>query len=513
LKAIGAIMRIFTKRMRVPVWALVLTATLQAEVRLPSVFSDHAVLQRGQPVHIWGWAAPQEMVTVRFHSQARQAVADANGNWQVWLMPEVAGGPYTVSIEGSQSAKPVQLRDILVGDVWVASGQSNMEFPLRGFNDAPLKNGAEEIAAANHPHIRLLLVAHATSDSPLSDIQGKWTECTPQSAAGFSAVAYFFGQEISARENVPVGLIDSTWGGTTAEPWVSLSALGRDDYSAALRDGAELMQEKGLTDATRANLDAQNAALRAEGKAALKPPDILNQYWFPRFPAVLFNGMIAPLTGYTIKGVIWYQGESDSGPKWAHNYARIFPLLIQDWRRQWGKGDFPFLFVQISSFNSAKEDWAQVRDAQRRTLWVRNTGMAVSLDIGQPDNVHPPDKQTVADRLARIALATVYRENIAYASPEFRESTTEGNAIRVWFSNGRGLNARGKPVGGFEVAGEDGVFAPATAKIEEIEGESTIVVSSAGVPSPKYVRYGWTNVVTDYLYNDAGLPLGTFTSQ
>ncbi|HEV2133246.1 MAG TPA: sialate O-acetylesterase [Terracidiphilus sp.] len=494
--------------------ALMTAARLsQAEVRLPSVFSDHAVLQRGQPVHIWGWAAPGETVTVHFHNQALKGAADANGKWQVWLMPEAAGGPYTVSIEGSQTATPVELHDILVGDVWLASGQSNMEFPLRGFPNGPLKNGAEEIAAANHPHIRLLLVQRATSDSPLSDVKGEWTECTPETAADFSAVAYFFGREISEREKVPVGLIDSTWGGTTAEPWVSLGALGRDDYSIALRDGAELMQQKGLIDATRANFTAQNTALQAEGKTALKPPDILTQYWFPRFPSVLFNAMIAPLTGCTIKGVIWYQGESDSGPEWKQNYARVFPLLIDDWRRQWREGNFPFLFVQISSFNSPKEEWGRVRDAQRQTLAVRNTGMAVTLDLGQADNVHPPDKQTVGDRLARIALATVYGEKIAYASPEFREATVEGDAIRVWFSHGRGLNTRGKPAGGFEVAGEDGVFVPATARIEEIDGESTVVVSSANVPVPSYVRYGWANVVTDYLYNDAGLPLGTFTSE
>lgn len=513
-EATGAIMRNGKTGLGVLALTLITAATLShAEVRLPSVFSDHAVLQRGRPVHIWGWAAPEEMVTVRFHNQALKAAADANGKWQVWLMPEAAGGPYTVSILGSETVKPVEVHDILVGDVWLASGQSNMEFPLKGFTNAPLKNGAEEIAAANHPHIRLLLVQHATSDSPLSEIQGKWTECTPETAAGFSAVAYFFGREISQREDVPIGLIDATWGGTTAEPWVSLEALGRDDYSVALRDGAELMREKGLIEATRANFAAQNEVLQTEGKAALKPPDVLQQYWFPRFPAVLYNGMIAPLTGFTIKGVIWYQGESDSGPEWNQNYSRVFPLLIDDWRRHWGEGDFPFLFVQISSFNSPKEDWSRVRDAQRRTLEVRNTGMAVSLDVGQADNVHPPDKQTVGDRLARIALGTVYGEKIAYASPEFREATVEGEAIRVWFSHGRGLNARGKPVGGFEVAGEDGVFVSATARIEEIDGQSTVVVSSANVPVPRYVRYGWANVVTDYLDNDAGLPLGTFTSQ
>ena len=508
-------MRNLMKPGAVLVCVLLITAvTSRAEVRLPSVFSDHAVLQRGEPVHIWGWAAPQESITVRFHNQVRQAVAGDLGRWQVWLMPESAGGPYTLTIEGSETAKPVELQDILVGDVWLASGQSNMEFPLKGFPNAPLKNGADEIAAANHPRMRLLLVEHATSDAPLGDVHGHWTVCNPQTAAGFSAVAYFFGREISARENVPVGLIDSTWGGTTAQPWVSMDALGRDNFSVALRDTAEITQEKGLMDAARANLEAQNAALQAEGKPALKPPARLSQYyWFPRSPSVLFNGMIAPLTGYTIKGVIWYQGESDSAPQRAGNYSRLFPLLISDWRRQWGEGDFPFLYVQITCFTSPKEDWAEIRDAQRRTLKLRNTGMAVTLDVGEPDNVHPPDKQTVGDRLARIARATVYGEKISYASPEFRQATVEGNAIRVWFTHGRGLNTKGKPVGGFEVAGEDREFVPAIAKIDDIDGQATVLVSSPEIAHPAYVRYGWANVVTDFLYNDAGLPLGTFTSE
>lgn len=492
---------------------LIAAAVTQAEVRLPSVFSDHAVLQRGQPVRIWGWAAPDEHVTVEFHGQTRETVAGAWGQWQVWLKPESAGGPFTLAIKGSETANPLELHDILVGDVWVASGQSNMEFPLNGFRNAPLQNGSAEIAAANHPRIRLLLVDRATSGSPLSDVHGQWTLCTPQTAATFSAVAYFFGREISARENVPVGLIDSTWGGTPAQSWLSLGALGRDDFSAALSEGETLMRQEGLTDAARANIAAQNAALQAAGKPALKPFGIPPQAYLPHFPAALFNGMIAPLTGYTIKGVIWYQGESDSRPERARNYSRLFPLLIDDWRRQWGEGNFPFLFVQISSFNSPKENWGEVRDAQRRTLELRNTGMAVTLDVGEADNVHPPDKQTVGDRLARIALATVYGEKVPYASPEFREATAEGNAIRVWLMQAHGLNARGKPAGGFEVAGEDGAFVPANAKIESLEGETTVLVSSPEVPEPKYVRYGWSNVVTDFLYNDAGLPLGTFTSE
>jgi sialate O-acetylesterase len=505
---------ILVKRIAGLIWVVLILATAsRAEVRLSNMFSDRAVLQRDQPVHVWGWAAPRENVTVHFHGQTREAIADDIGAWQVWLMPEKAGGPYVLSVSGSETEKPVERHDILVGDVWVASGQSNMEFPLKGFSTAKLKNGDQEIADANHPRMRLLLVERAVSDSPLSDVNGEWTDCTPETAADFSAVAYFFGREISERENVPVGLIDSTWGGTPAQAWVSMDALGADDFSAAMRDEATVMQQQAFSDQIRANFAAQNEVLKAEGKSALTFPHVSGDYRNPRLPAVLFNGMIAPLTSYTIKGVIWYQGESDSPPQRAGNYARLFPLLITDWRHYWGEGDFPFLFVQISSFTSPKEDWGQIRDAQRRTLALRDTEMAVTLDIGDAHNVHPSDKQTVGTRLALAALGSIYGEKNEFASPEFLQATIEGSAIRVWLTHAEGLSSRSMPLGGFEVAGADHKFTPADARIEILDSEVTVVVSSPLILEPRYVRYGWANVVTDYLYNSAGLPLGTFTSE
>ncbi|MGH9598921.1 MAG: sialate O-acetylesterase [Terracidiphilus sp.] len=506
-------MNILMKRMAGLVCAVLMLATAaSAEVRLPNVFSDHGVLQRGQPVRIWGWAAPGEEVTVQFHGQERKAAADSVGAWQVWLMPEKAGGPYVLSVSGNETPKPIERRDILVGDVWVASGQSNMEFPLNGFSTATLKNGAQEIANANHPRIRLLHVSRAVSSYPLSDVDGTWTACTPETAATFSAVAYFFGREISARLNVPVGLIESDWGGTPAQSWVSFGALGSADFSTAFRDGEAVTQEQSFVHQAEANFAAQNAVLKTEGKPALKYPHRLNEFDGSDAPAVLFNGMIAPLTSYTIKGVIWYQGESDTIPQRAANYARLFPLLITDWRNRWDEGNFPFLFVQISSFAVPGGGWAEVRDAQRRTLALRNTQMVVTLDVGDPHNVHPPDKQTVGARLALAALGGVYGKKLAFASPEFLEATTEGNSIRVWFTHAEGLNSHGQPLGGFEVAGKDDKFVPADTKIEKIGGVATVVVSAPGIAEPLYVRYGWSSVVTHYLYNNADLPLGTFTA-
>lgn len=509
-------MTTFMLRMAGLFWVpLMIVTASKAEVQLPNMFSDHAVLQRGQPVHIWGWAAPGERVTVGLHAQKRDTVANEIGAWEVSLMPEGAGGPYTLAVNGDQTVKPIQRLDIMVGDVWVASGQSNMAFPLKGFPTAPLKNGGQEVSNANQPRIRLLRVEHAVSDSPLADINGAWTDCTPVTAADFSAVAYFFGREVSEREKVVVGLIDSTWGGTPAQSWVSMDALGAANYSPVLTDGANVAQENAYADQVRANFTAQDAVLLAQGKPGLKLPRFSGNSQPAHFPSVLFNGMIGPLTSYTIKGVIWYQGESDgvSGTPRPGNYSRLFPILITDWRRHWGEGDFPFLFVQLSSFKAPHAEWGQVRDAQRRTLALRNTEMVVTLDVGDAGNIHPPDKQTVGARLALAALGGVYGEKIAFASPEFLEATLEQNDIRIWFTDASGLYKRGSLVGGFEVAGKDHVFVPADAKIEEIGDQSTVIVSSPQIPKPRYVRYGYANYVTEYLYNSAGLPLATFTSE
>jgi sialate O-acetylesterase len=343
----------------------------------------------------------------------------------------------------------------------------------------------------------------------LNDVSATWTECNPATAAEFSAVAYFFGREINQKEKVPVGLIDTTWGGTPIESWISLMGISED---AGLMP---LFRSRALFARDLADTPAMLAREKREHDAAVaanQPPP--EPRWHPQQaswqPAALFNGMIAPETRYTIKGVIWYQGEANSDPERAPLYVKSFPALIGDWRREWAQGNFPFLYVQISNFYSPDEDWGTVRDAQRRTLFVANTGMAVTLDIGTKDNVHPPDKQTVGARLALVARATVYGEReLEYSGPLFREATTEGSAMRVWFDHAEsGLTSHGAPAG-FEIAGEDGKFVPASAKIDG----STVVVQAAGVSHPRVVRYGWASWTDANLFNKDNLPASTFTSR
>lgn len=491
---------------------LLLPVTLRADVRLPHVLSDHAVLQRDRPIHIWGWATPGAHLSVRFHTQSVSSIANDLGKFSAWLAPESAGGPYTLTISGDGPA--VTLTDLLVGDVWIASGQSNMTLPLQGFDrDTPVTNGQEEIAAATNPRLRLLLVPIKSSDIPLRDQPAGWTLCTPQSAAPFSAAAYFFGKEIAARENVPVGLIDSTWGGTPADAWVSLDTLGTNpDLLPAFAARASFADQQDDMPAIQAEESREDAAAKAAGQPAPPHP------WHPDetswIPAALYNAMIAPFTPLEIRGFLWYQGETNATSDRAPYYHALFSALIGDWRSHFAQGNLPFLFVQISSYGPAGGDWAMIRDAQRRTLNLANTGMAVTLDIGSRDNIHPPDKQDVGHRLALIARHMVYGENVAWASPLFRQATSEIEpdgtpAMRVWFSNADGLTSRGAPIDAFEIAGADHHFVPAQARID---GE-TVVVSSPSVPHPVYVRYAWQGYVANNLFNAAGLPASTFTSE
>ncbi|WP_158751983.1 sialate O-acetylesterase [Acidobacterium sp. S8] len=495
-----------------PVFVLLFSVAVNAEVRLPNVLSSHAVLQRNAPIHIWGWSDPGETITVRFHDQTRTATATDLGKWSLWLAPEQAGGPYTLTAQGSgDSAAAVTLSDILIGDVWVASGQSNMEMPLSGFpNSAVLKNGAQEIAQANLPTVRLLRIEKKSSYFPVSDINSTWTTCTPQTAADFSAVAYFFGREINSREHVPIGLIDSTWGGTPVDSWISLDRIGSDAGLMPIYRSWSIFTDE-LSDR-----DLEIARDKREDDAAAKAGQPKPKHsWHPDGlswePASLYNGMIAPLVPYTIKGAIWYQGETNSDPERAPMYARFFRAMIQDWRKQWGEGNFPFLYVQISNFSSPNENWGAVRDAQRRTLSETDTAMAVTLDVGDKDNVHPPDKQTVGGRLALAARALTYGEpQLEFSGPLYRTATVEGNAMRVWFDHAKdGLAAHGGQLDGFEIAGSDGKFLPAKAKIDG----SSVLIEAQGVAHPAAVRYGWASWTDANLFNKEGLPASTFTSQ
>jgi sialate O-acetylesterase len=478
--------------------------TARADVTLPAVLGDHMVIQRGLPVHIWGTAAEGESVSVEFRGNTRATTADPIGQWSVYLPPAEAGGPFDLTVKGSNT---IRLRDVVVGDVWVASGQSNMEFPL---NKA--LHSTEEIAGANRPLIRLFHVKNTVGHYPLDDVAAEpWTSCTPESAREFSAVAYFFGRHLQERLGVPIGLISTSWGGTPAEAWTSQRALSADaSLMPVYAEWARMNDDAARHQLQRAKeLDRWRGAVeraKAEGK---EPPGFpwepnIDNSWMP---SGLYNAMIAPLTHFPIRGAIWYQGESNASGERAPLYAHLFETMIQDWRRAWGQGDFPFFFVQLANFKAPGAKWPELREAQRQTLALANTGMAVAIDIGTPDDIHPKNKQDVGLRLALAARAVAYGEKIEYSGPMFRQATTEGRALRVLFDHtGSGLVAKGGNLLGFEIAGEDGKFVPADARIDG----TTVVVSSGSVAQPAHVRFGWKDDPQCNLYNVESLPASPF---
>jgi sialate O-acetylesterase len=488
--------------------ALLSSLGVGAEVRLPKILSSHMVLQRDRPMHFWGWADPNERVTVSVEGQSAESNADKLGKWSLYLPAHPAGGPFTVIVKGSNS---LSIEDVMIGDVWFASGQSNMEMPLKGFpGNASIKNGEAEIQGANQPKLRLLRIQKKTSNFPLGDYQDTWTACTPQTAAEFSAVAYFFGRAISEKENVTVGLIDSTWGGTPAEAWTSYQGLTSDASLMPVFSAWGAMMD-GQTDMWLVQAADKRADDAASNAHAPKP----KHAWRPEpaswGPAALYNGMVAPAIGYGIKGAIWYQGEANAGAARAPIYDKVFGAMITDWRRHWQEGNFPFLFVQLADYKTSPADlWPTVRDAQRRTLSLANTGMAVTIDVGDPGNLHPPDKQSVGQRLALAARSIAYGEKVEFSGPLFRQSDRDGGVMRVWFDHAEGLTPKNGGVPeGFEVAGSDRKYRLATAKVD---GDS-VVVSSPEVVEPRYVRYGWKDVPAGNLYNSAGLPASPFSSE
>jgi sialate O-acetylesterase len=484
-------------------------AAIQArsQVKVPQLFSSHMVLQRDMPIHIWGEAAPGEEVTVSLQNAIASTAADKTGRWSVNLAPRPAGGPYVLIVRASNL---LQFDDIFIGDIWLASGQSNMEIPLKGYDvNTPIKDSAEEIANANYQQIRLLLVHHDASDFPLNDPKTTgWSVCAPESVANFSAVAYFFGRALQQKEQVPIGLIDASWGGSPAEAWTSLDALSSDASLMPVFTNRSIRMNE---ESARQHLDLAAVQAGSQGKPVLAASEFhLAQISWQ--PAALYNAMIAPFTPLPIRGVIWYQGESNSSPRMAPLYNRLFPALIQDWRTRWHQADLPFLFVQLSAYGgSPVDEWGMLRQAQFDTLHLANTGMAVTIDIGNEHNVHPANKQEVGARLALLARSIAYKENLVSSGPLFRYAYPEGNTMHVFFNNAGGLTSKGS-LESFEVAGADGIFSPAMAKIEG----DTVVVSSSAVLAPRYVRYSWANYPPpDHgpnLYNGAGLPASPFTS-
>ena len=494
------------RTLRFAACALLLALPSLAEVKLPTLIAEHMVVQRDLPVHVWGTAAPGESVSVVFRSETRSATPDRFGRWSLYLPAGAGGGPFELTVQASNT---ITLKDVLVGDVWVASGQSNMEMAMQG-----VANAKSEIAAAHSPKIRLFRTLNRVADHPLDDVAAHtWVAATPETVDEFSAAAFFFGRELNKKYDVPIGLIESNWGGTPAEAWTSMTSLGADaSLMPVFAEWGKMMQDQATTLLEREQQmkawEQSVAAAKSEGKPAPGKPWQPNQdnCWQP---AGLFNAMIAPLTRFPIRGAIWYQGESNAGPERAPLYSHLFQTMIQDWRRAWGQGDFPFLFVQIANFKTGPDAmWPEVRDAQRRTLALANTGMVVTIDIGEATNIHPLNKQDVGLRLALAAEAISYGDKIEYSGPLFRQATAEGNAMRVWFDHAGGLKAKGNAVQGFEIAGATGEFSAAEARIEG----ATVVVSAARVSEPRRVRYAWKDVPECNLFNGGNLPASPFRS-
>ncbi len=472
-----------------------------AGLRLHPLFTDNAVFQAAMLVPVWGTAEPGEEVTLSMLGQKKVATAGADGKWRIRLDFLKTGGPYEMAVAAKSGA--VSVKNILVGEVWLASGQSNMEWSVNNSASA-----AEEKAAANHPEIRLFTVQRRQADAPQVNVAqtaaaGSWKICSPETVGGFSAVAYFFGRELHKRLGVPVGLIHSSWGGTPAEVWTRREVI---DQTPELQDyvkfyaGRQANHEKQLADHKAAVEKA-----KAEGKPEPKAPAA------PMKLSCLYNGMIAPLIPYALRGAIWYQGESNAGN--AKLYHTLFPAMIENWRKDWGQGPFPFLYVQLANYMARKEQpaessWAELREAQLATLRKSDpAGMAVIVDIGDARDIHPKNKQDVGKRLALWALAQTYDQEIVCSGPLFDSMKVEGGKVRVTFKHaGGGLAAKGDKLVGFAVAGEDRKFVWAEAKIEG----GAVVVWSDAVPSPAAVRYAWADNPDCNLYNKEGLPASPF---
>lgn len=485
--------------------AILAGLNLPAAVTLPALISDNMVIQQGVPVRIWGKADSGERVKVTFLNQTVEALPNGDGKWQVWLSPVVAGGPYEMTVAGSNT---ITVRNILAGEVWVASGQSNMAWTLRAS-----RNAEAEAAQANYPQIRFFHVKTTVADQPQEDVEASWKICTPENAPAFSGVGYFFARDIHRNRNVPVGILQSAVGGTPAQAWTSRPSLEGNSmlkYYYDMWDKVLAAYPEALARFEKAQADfkIKAAQARAQGKPAPTPPRP------PRgtpgdthTPSGLYNAMIAPLTPYAIRGAIWYQGETNAGPVDNELYRHLFAEMILDWRRSWGIGQFPFLWVQLAAFQN-NNPWPVIRDSQTRTLEIANTGQALAIDVGESNDIHPKDKLTVGNRLALAARAVAYGEKIVYSGPLFRQVTRDNGALRVWFEHtGSGLATRdGAPLTGFRVAGEDGNFYKAEAHIEG----NTVVVSSSMVREPLAVRYAWENDPVATLINREGLPAVPF---
>lgn len=619
---------------------------IQANIRLPQLFTSHMVLQRDRPIPLWGWADPKESITIMFKGQSQTVIAGKDGTWRITLKPEPTGGPFDLSFKGKNQ---IVLQDVLLGDVWICSGQSNMEWEVEDSDNAP-----QEIANAQFPQIRHFKINKTLAINPQSDVpSGGWNVCSPESVAKFTAVGYFFARELNKQLQIPIGLINTSWGGTMVETWISKEAFAQNpdfkdmiadlpvidldslskvkkaalnihvkSIQGALPDSSNVAQWKNpnYNDTNWPTLNApgnwENQALgEFDGEVWLRKTfeldsadhiknamlqlakiddwdetylngvriggmdryTFLRKYAIPAgllqkgknviavkvtdtgggggiwgdasdlfltmdqiqlslagawkfqvakisiishgigpndYPTLLYNAMIAPLIPVGIKGAIWYQGESNANR--AEEYQKSFPLLINDWRKRWNQGDFPFYFVQLASFKAQNGNsvqgstWAELREAQTKTLQLLHTGMAVTTDIGNVEDIHPRNKQDVGKRLAALALNRDYDKPVIDQGPTFKALTIAGNRAMLSFINiGTGLLAKDKYgyLRGFEIAGADQKFYYAKAWIEN----NTVIVFHEKVLAPVAVRYGWADDASDNnLYNQEGFPAPPF---
>lgn len=513
-------------RLRLGLTLVMLLSSARADIRLPALFSDGLVFQQRKPLSVWGWAAPDEDVSVQFAGQTRAARADLDGKWRVILDPMPANAtPQEMKVTGKNS---LTLKNLLIGEVWICSGQSNMQWTV-----SQAANPQQEIEAANFPQIRMFNVERATAMSPADDVKGSWKEANPGNVGQFSAVGYFFGRHLHQVLKVPVGLINTSWGGTRVEAWTSRESLEERPCAAqmlsdwdGIRQSWDAAAENSKYEVAKAEWQAQvqkikkdNASLPADKQVqqppAPRPPDDPSKT--PHHPAVLFNAMVAPLIPYSIQGAVWYQGESNQ--KRAFQYQELLPNMINDWRTRWNS-EFSFYIVQLAAFGNnlpvtklpgLPDTWAELQEAQYLTsITLPRCGLVVTNDIGEEKDIHPKNKQEVGRRLALWALAHDYgRTNTVFSGPMLGNAVVEGGRVRIQFDHvGGGLKTRdGGELKHFQIAGQDQKWAWAEAKIEGSE----IVVSSSAVPSPVGVRYAWAAWPEGAnLINAEGLPASCF---
>ncbi|WPO78458.1 sialate O-acetylesterase [Flavobacterium sp. KACC 22761] len=497
---------IYLKKLLLLFIVLGLKLAVYAQVKLPALVGNNMVLQQNSKVNLWGWASPNEKIKLQLGWQniPVEITANTDGTWKTAVnTPAGSEKQYDISIEASNK---IVLKNILIGEVWICSGQSNMYFPVgkeEGTWKTGVKNYEEEIQNANFPSIRLFTVQTKASQKPLEDVTGNWAECSPSTIKTFSAVAYFFGRDLYQNLKVPIGLISTSWGGTKAESWTAQSVLEQNtDFLPILEQDAKnekLFQEKlenYYADLAKERFANNGDVSKSQPK---KPKKEENKTSY-----VLYNAMLHPVTNYTMKGVIWYQGESNAEK--AFLYRSLFPAMVKSWRSEWNQGDFPFYFVQIAPHKGQNPD---IREAQLLSSKViPNSGMVVTTDVGNAENIHPIDKQTVGYRLALIAKAKTYGESkLVFSGPTYNHMEIKKQRIKLFFDDVQnGFKKSNEELKEFEIAGNDKVFYPAIAKIEG----KTIVVSSEKVKEPIAVRFAWKAVPEPNFFNAENLPASPF---